>query len=171
MFITIQELRKVNSMYRFSLAYFVRLFQKCLITKNQNFKDMVEKLGFCSQNLNKIIFNSIAQSLFKQDRLMLGLHFVKGIMSNLFALNEWDFFLGNAATSLDARVHLPRWASEENGEKFSAFCHNFGPLASQINFNDKEWERWCKEYECEKEQSFPSSARSKLTAFQKVLIV
>lgn len=78
-------------MYRFSLAYFSRLFLTCL-NQDQNKLSLDEK-GGVSRNkleaaehfLNKIIFNNIASSLFKVDRLSFGLYLLKGVSPDLIS--------------------------------------------------------------------------------------
>lgn len=78
-------MNRVNNMYRFSLAYFSRLFLTCL-NNDQNKINIDEKsskgkLDAAENFLNKIIFNNIASSLFKADRLSFGLYLLKGINS------------------------------------------------------------------------------------------
>lgn len=65
-------------MYKFSLSYFTSLFVKCL-EGNQEFKDRVEKLAYAASGLYKIVYNSIASSLFKKDRMAFALHMLRGI--------------------------------------------------------------------------------------------
>jgi hypothetical protein len=77
-------------MYRFSLTYFIRLFLTCLDQGSNekgklsiNKKENQEKLVEAEQSLNKIIFNNIASSLFKADRLSFGLYLIKGVTSEI----------------------------------------------------------------------------------------
>lgn len=84
-YLLISELHRINNMYRFSLAYFSRLFLSCL-NQDQNKIQLDKgnskgKLETAEQFLNKIIFNNIASSLFKVDRLAFGLYLLKGVNS------------------------------------------------------------------------------------------
>lgn len=58
---------------------------------------MEQKLQGCATALNKIVFNSVAASLFKPDRLMFGLHITHGVQPHLFDKNEWEYLLFGAA--------------------------------------------------------------------------
>lgn len=83
LYLRINQLNKVNNMYRFSLAYFTRLFLTCLDNGDKgklsiSQHDGLEKLADSERALSKIIYNNIASSLFKADRLTFGLHLVKG---------------------------------------------------------------------------------------------
>lgn len=76
-------------MYRFSLAYFSRLFLTCL-NSDQNKISLEDKTGkgkleAAEGYLNKIIFNNIASSLFKVDRLSFGLYLLKGVNHDLIS--------------------------------------------------------------------------------------
>ncbi|KAL4440929.1 hypothetical protein ABPG74_009342 [Tetrahymena malaccensis] len=168
LFISIGDLKKINNMYRFSLNYFIKLFKICLNVKEQ-FPNMQAKLQFCAVNLNRIIFNNIASSLFKHDRLMFGLHIVHDIYPEYFQQNEWDFLLGNTALAIESNLQIPKWANPECKDQYAVFVNSFGKLCNNINFNDREWEQWSKELQCER--VFPQAYASKLTHFQKVLFV
>jgi hypothetical protein len=58
---------------------------------------MDEKLNLLTDTLVKLVFFENARSLFKQDRLTYGLHFVHGINPEIFGDNEWEFFIGTSA--------------------------------------------------------------------------
>jgi dynein heavy chain 2 len=87
------DLIKINNMYQFSLASFVKLFTRSLETKPQA-NSTEEKLQYLSNSLIKLCFSEIGRSLFKADRLTYSLHFVKGVYPNLFGQKEWEFFTG-----------------------------------------------------------------------------
>lgn len=58
---------------------------------------MEEKLNLLTDTLIKLVFFEISRSLFKQDWLTYGLHFVHGISPEMFGDNEWEFFIGTSA--------------------------------------------------------------------------
>jgi dynein heavy chain 2 len=89
----ITDLLKLNNMYQFSLASFVKFFTRSLETK-PSASSTEEKLEMLSQCLIKLVFSEVGRSLFKADRLTYSLHFVKGIFPNLFARGEWEYFSG-----------------------------------------------------------------------------
>lgn len=63
-------------------------------------------------SLVKIVFNTVAGSLFKADRLTLALFLMKSISTDIPDA-EWDFLTGTAPPPLENRVVLPQWASFE----------------------------------------------------------
>lgn len=72
------DLIKTNNMYQFSLASFIKLFNKALNTRPQA-RDTEEKLSKLSNSLIRLCYSEIGRSLFKADRLTYSMHFVKGI--------------------------------------------------------------------------------------------
>ena len=72
------DLLKINNMYQFSLASFIRLFNRALETKPQA-ANITEKLKKLSNSLVKLCFAETGRSLFKADRLSYSLYFVKGV--------------------------------------------------------------------------------------------
>ena len=87
------DLMKMNNMYQFSLASFIKLFTRALESKPQA-NSVDEKLKLLSNSLIKLSFSETARSLFKADRLTYSLHFVKGVYPTQFGPKEWEFFNG-----------------------------------------------------------------------------
>jgi len=168
LFIVINDLQKINNMYRFSLALYIRLFKKCLEFQTQSNK-LEEKLEGCTNSLYRIVFDHIGTSLFKKDRLMFGLHIVKGMMGEMFQANEWEFFLGHAVGNIEARAALPRWASEDRKDAFTTYASVFNRIATGLQFeNESIWRPWYDTLECEK--NLPPAAKGNISLFQRVLI-
>lgn len=72
------DLIKLNNMYQFSLASFIKLFNKALDLRPQA-PSIEQKLQLLSTELIKLTFSETGRSLFKKDRLTYSLHFVKGV--------------------------------------------------------------------------------------------
>lgn len=72
LFMVIGDLIKINNMYQFSLASFVKLFKRSLETRPQA-NSTEEKLGMLSASLIRLVFSEIGRSLFKADRLTYSL--------------------------------------------------------------------------------------------------
>lgn len=114
----------------------------------------------------KIVFNSIAGSLFKVDRLALGLFLLRAVVDIPEA--EWEFLTGAAPKPLENKVVLPQWAGFERQEMFNYFATVVPKLAKSINFSENGWAEWAVSDDPEK--AFPSSC-SKLTKFQRALLI
>ncbi len=167
LFIVMNDLQKINNMYRFSLAMYIRLFKKCLETQNSG--NIESKLDEATVKLFKIVFNHVGGSLFKKDRLMYGLHLVKNMKPDLFQPNEWDFFLGTAVGNIEAKITFPNWASEDRKTAYTNYASIFTRMGKELQFeNDGMWQPWYEAVECEK--AFPGSLKGKVSPFQKVLL-
>ena len=87
------DLIKLNNMYQFSLASFIKLFNKALQQKPAA-QTIQQKLNMLSESLIRLTYSETGRSLFKADHLTYGLHFVKGVFPEMFGPNEWEFFTG-----------------------------------------------------------------------------
>jgi dynein heavy chain 2 len=132
----IGDLIKINNMYQFSLASFIKLFKRALETKPQA-NSVEEKLNFLSNSLIRLSFSEIGRSLFKSDRLTYSLHFIKGVFPQLFGRNEWEFFSGSVVASSDSHMQLPRWATKDRKEVFSMFVNTFSHIVPNLSFENE----------------------------------
>ncbi|OMJ92391.1 hypothetical protein SteCoe_4833 [Stentor coeruleus] len=168
-FSSLQDLKKVNNMYQFSLVSFIKLFNKALLA-NVTSSSLAEKLEKLRRNLVKLIFVNVCRAIFKADILMFGLHFCRFTKGDLFEPNEWEFLKGEVAASGDAGRLFPLWASEDRRDEFGMLAATLPKVINYIQLdNNNIWEPWGKSGTCEKE--FPSSVSSKMTSFQKLLLV
>ena len=72
LFFLVVDFPKLNNMYQFSLASFVKLFKRSLETK-PSASSTEEKLNMLSASLIRLVFAEIGRSLFKSDRLTYSL--------------------------------------------------------------------------------------------------
>lgn len=110
---------KMNNMYQFSLASFIKLFTRALETKPQA-NSTEEKLNYLSNSLIKLCFSEIGRSLFKADRLTYAMHFVKGVFPEKFGPREWEFFNGLVVGGSN-QVSIPRWLPKDRHEVYVTF--------------------------------------------------
>ena len=132
----IGDLIKINNMYQFSLASFIKLFKRALETKPQA-NSVEEKLDYLSKSLIRLCFSEIGRSLFKSDRLTYSLHFLKGVFPQLFGRNEWEFFSGTIVASSDSHMQLPRWATKDRKEIFSMFANSFSNIIGNLQLENE----------------------------------
>ncbi|XP_062598490.1 cytoplasmic dynein 2 heavy chain 1-like [Saccostrea cucullata] len=83
MYFVTSDLAKINNMYRFSLAAFLRIFQKALKTK-QDGSETDHRIRALTQRLQNLVYKYVCRSLFKADRLMFTLHMVHGMKPEKF---------------------------------------------------------------------------------------
>ncbi|CAF3596551.1 unnamed protein product, partial [Rotaria sordida] len=165
LFFVISDLAKLNNMYQFSLAAFLRLFQRNLAeTDKSSSHDRTLSLG---RNQLRTTYTCITRSLFKSDRLMFAMHLAHGMFPKKIPDNEWEHFIGISVVDIKETRSLPSWVNEERSYDVSAFKANFSQLFSNLRFDDSSWSKWNATNECE--LYFPQDKQS--TSFQQLLII
>lgn len=86
LYFVISDLAKINNMYRFSLASFLRLFQRALDAR-QDGGSTEHRIKLLVGHLQHLVYEYVCRSLFKADRLMFALHMVHGMKPNMFEEN------------------------------------------------------------------------------------
>jgi dynein heavy chain 2 len=119
------------------------------------------------------VFHYISRSLFKADRLTFGMHLVHGMYPKMFALNEWEAFVGllvDGDGGGEAGGSAPGWVEPERKTVVARLRSNLRQLcdAAQLD-NGTMWQGFAGAEECENE--FPVQIEQKLTPFQQVVIV
>ncbi|KAL2095874.1 hypothetical protein ACEWY4_008022 [Coilia grayii] len=177
MYFVITDLSKINNMYRFSLASFLRIFQRALQSKQEceNTEARIAALEAC---LKSMVYEYVCRSLFKADQLMFALHFVKGMYQDLFQENEWDAFTGlivgdmvrKADSQKSMREQMPSWIDQERLSAVALLKSTFPVLFQTLCLSDTDlWLSFSRSSSCE--QDFPSAIARKISPFQQVLVV
>ena len=169
LFFLVSALIAVNSMYQFSLASFVRLFNATLGDAATQAAELAERLGHLTPALEKRVLYFVGRGLFKADRHMFAMHLVHGMHASHFRAKEWEYFTGELPKALDGGrgAQLPNWASADRAGAFAQLHEHFGPLVQMLDLaNSNKWSRWAQSLECERD--FPSVRE--LTPFQRVMV-
>ncbi|KAG7470921.1 hypothetical protein MATL_G00119020 [Megalops atlanticus] len=177
MYFVITDLSKINNMYRFSLAAFLRIFQRALQSKkeSESTEARIMSLEAC---LKSMVYEYVCRSLFKADQLMFALHFVKGMHPELFQENEWDAFTGlivgdmvrKTDSQKPSREEIPSWIDQERLGAVATFKNTFPALYQTLCLGDADlWLTFSRSSSCE--QDFPPSIAKKISLFQQVLVV
>lgn len=177
LFFVISDLCKLNNMYRFSLASFLRLFQRALQSK-QDVGNMELRIRSLTNILQLLVYEYICRSLFKADRLMFALHLVHGMHPQLFKEKEWESFTGQLVPEMFRRQEsikqvkegLPSWCDSECALAVNQLKSNFPTLYGNLDLTSAEtWKIFARSSQCERE--FPASIAKRITAFQQVLVI
>ncbi|XP_030099868.1 cytoplasmic dynein 2 heavy chain 1 isoform X1 [Mus musculus] len=177
MYFIISDLSKINNMYRFSLASFLRLFQRALQNK-QDSENTEERIQCLVNSLKHMVYEYICRCLFKADQLMFALHFVRGMHPELFQENEWDTFTGvvvgdmlrKADSQQRIRDQLPSWIDQERSWAVATLKISLPSLYQTLCLEDGAfWRTYYHHSMCE--QEFPSILAKKVSLFQQVLVV
>uniref|UniRef100_A0A3Q4HAW8 Cytoplasmic dynein 2 heavy chain 1 n=1 Tax=Neolamprologus brichardi TaxID=32507 RepID=A0A3Q4HAW8_NEOBR len=175
MYFVITDLSKINNMYRFSLASFLRLFQRALQAKKEE-ENTDARIAALGANLKNMVYEYVCRSLFKADQLMFAIHFVKGMYPELFLENEWDVFTGSIVGEMfkkEVRIQLflfPSWIDKERHGAVAILKATFPALYQTLCLSDSDlWLSFLQSSHCE--QEIPSSIAKKITPFQQLLLV
>uniref|UniRef100_A0A3Q1HTI5 Cytoplasmic dynein 2 heavy chain 1 n=1 Tax=Anabas testudineus TaxID=64144 RepID=A0A3Q1HTI5_ANATE len=169
MYFVITDLSKINNMYRFSLASFLRLFQRALQAKKET--DSTEaRIAALEASLKNMVYEYVCRSLFKADQLMFAMHFVKGMYPKLFQENEWDVFTGSIVGEMFKKEEFPSWIDQERHGAVAIFKATFPALYQSLCLSDSDlWLSFSQSSQCE--QEIPSTIAKKITPFQQLLLV
>ncbi|XP_077915202.1 cytoplasmic dynein 2 heavy chain 1 isoform X5 [Halichoerus grypus] len=177
MYFIISDLSKINNMYRFSLAAFLRLFQRALQNK-QDSENTEQRIQSLISSLKHMVYEYICRCLFKADQLMFALHFVRGMHPELFQENEWDTFTGvfvgdmlrRADSQQRIRDQLPSWIDQERSWAVATLKVALPSLYQTLCLDDAAlWRTYYHNSACEHE--FPSALAKKVSSFQQLLVV
>ena len=175
LFFVISDLSKLNNMYRFSLASFLRLFQKALLGKQDSGSTKL-RIHALTNSLLLLVYQYVCQSLFKEDRLMFALHLVHGMQPQLFLEKEWDMFMGMLVSQAglrrmeSTRDMVPSWIDAERCAAVLSLKTNLPSLYQLLDLpSDDMWTHFAKSSQCERE--IPPVIAKSLSHFQQVLVI
>ena len=174
LFFVISDLSKLNNMYQFSLASFLRLFQRAL--KNPKDTGSTElRIRALTTTLLSLVYEYICRSLFKANRLMFALHLVYGMQPKLFQENEWALFTGQLVGQSSVRKEstvgkVPSWVNTDRITAVLALQSNLPALYDSLNLSNANlWLQFSNSSQCEKD--IPPDILKVLSHFQQVLVI
>ncbi|KAF7250799.1 Cytoplasmic dynein 2 heavy chain 1 [Varanus komodoensis] len=177
MYFIISDLSKINNMYRFSLASFLRLFQRALQSE-LDLGNTEERIKSLISLLKHMVYEYVCRCLFKADQLMFALHFVKGMHPDLFQENEWDTFTGviigdllrKSDSQKSIREQIPSWIEQERTWAVATLKISLPVLYQTLCLQDAPlWQTFSRSSMCE--QDFPTIIANRISLFQQVLVV
>ncbi|KAL9646808.1 hypothetical protein ABK040_013670 [Willaertia magna] len=169
LFFLINDLRKVNHMYQFSLSSFLKLFDQALTTKLDKTTDINLRISLLKQELQRITYYYISRSLFKEDRLLFGMHMIYGIFSSMFTTQQWDFFTGNIIKEQKTNISIPTWVPNDRAKTFQLLITSLPETTTKLQFNNSEiWKRWIATKD-DVLKTFPVDDSS-ITNFEKIIV-
>ncbi|MED6287505.1 Cytoplasmic dynein 2 heavy chain 1 [Characodon lateralis] len=169
MYFVITDLSKINNMYCFSLASFLRLFQRALQAKKEDVNTEA-RIAALENNLKIMVYEYVCRSLFKADQLMFAMHFVKGMYSELFQENEWEVLIGSIVGEMFKKEEFPSWIDQERHGAVAILKTTFPALYQTLCLSDSDlWLSFLQSSQCE--QEIPSSITRKISLFHQLLLV
>jgi len=168
-FILVKELANMDHMYRFSLESFLGIFNKVLnLDMRADHTD--EKLRQLGNQLKIMVLFYVSRSILKADRLTFGMHIVRGIIREKFENNEWELFQGAYIPASEPSTHAPAWCPPDRAASLQLLRAAFPRVdeAWQLT-KDAMWQPWATSDKCE--ESFDPSIYSRMSSFQRVLLI
>jgi len=168
-FILVRELFNLEHMYRFSLEAFLVIFRKVLGIRTQT-DSTEEKLRQLGNQLKIMVLFYISRSLFKADRLTFGMHMVRGIQPEKFEPNEWEFFQGTYIPTTQTTSKVPSWCPSDRTPALQQLRAAFPKIDEAWQLGKESlWAPWAASDRCE--ESFDPSVFSRMSSFQRVLLI
>uniref|UniRef100_A0A914LNP4 Cytoplasmic dynein 2 heavy chain 1 n=1 Tax=Meloidogyne incognita TaxID=6306 RepID=A0A914LNP4_MELIC len=194
LYFAIRPLNSIKSCYQYSVNDCIALFRKCFDSNNVNDarpksttgpeeggKSHLERIY---RRLRQKLFEYISLSLFKEDRLTFAMQYLHqeavsvGGGQHLFAPKEWELFTGvlqlpseNVGEN-NSQLSQIGWLSDYRDKKqaIELIRTHLPSLFQQMQINDQQaWAGFMKSTECE--NAYPPSINSRLSDFQRVLII
>lgn len=168
-FILVKELANMDHMYRFSLESFLAIFNKVL-NLDMRADSTDEKLRQLGNQLKIMVLFYVSRSILKADRLTFGMHIVRGIIREKFENNEWELFQGAYIPASEPSTHAPAWCPPDRAASLQLLRAAFPRVdeAWQLT-KDALWQPWATSDKCE--ESFDPSIYSRMSSFQRVLLI
>eukprot|EP00906_Rhabdomonas_costata_P001229 RCo001932 len=174
-FFLVQDLSSINHMYQFALASFIRLFMKALHdNKDPAVAEVSQKIPQLNRSLISSSYFYVARSLFKQDRLLFGLHMCFGVRPAEFPEEQWQHFgnLGVFVTDPADASSCPPWVGTDTVAAFQALRKNLPTLFGKLDIQEqtyRAWQDWLKQ--AAPETCVNMAVKQELTLFEQNLVV
>ncbi|XQJ30746.1 dynein heavy chain, putative [Leishmania guyanensis] len=170
-FFLTKSLQTLSHMYQFSFHLFLDLFQRALKRHKDLRTDPETKIAALQETFIQITVSTIAQALFKEHRVVYGIHLCRSIHPSEGTAAEWDFFMGKAVATEEKRkeVRIPTFVLPDSVQTFRTFAALFPDLASKARFQEADvWLQWMRA--ATPESDYPGFLKS-LTHFQRLLLM
>ena len=178
LYFLMQDLQAVSHMYQLALSIYTRLFMQTLAAHKDEPGSpaggtvLAAKIATLRQALVVLVYNYGARSLFKEDRLLMGLHVCMMLSPEEFPPDERDFFMNITTYVVDpSDTTHPGWIETDVLAAYQAMVKNIPGLHKKPNICDAEegaWKQWIKG--ADPEAKLPGSA-DELPMFSRVCAI
>ncbi|KAL1274160.1 hypothetical protein QQF64_026974 [Cirrhinus molitorella] len=176
LFFVLAEMALVNTMYQYSLASFLEVFDLSLSKSLPN-AILSTRLKNIMDTLTQNVYNYGCTGLFERHKLLFSFNMTIKIeqAEGRAPQDELEFFLkGNLSLEKSKRKKLCEWLPDQGWEDIvrlmELFPNEFGTLADDIEKNPDEWKKWY-DLDAPEQASFPMKYKDNLTPFQKLLLI
>uniref|UniRef100_A0A1A9WZZ0 Dynein axonemal heavy chain 7 n=1 Tax=Glossina brevipalpis TaxID=37001 RepID=A0A1A9WZZ0_9MUSC len=174
LFFTIVDLANIDPMYQYSLAWFVSLFISS-IDNTDKVDDIAERLADLRTHFTYSLYVNICRSLFERDKLLFSLILNINLMKseNRIENTEWLFLL-TGGVGLDNPYKNPaKWLGVQSWNEICRLSElaNFKGFREHVEQNLTLWKGFFDSPTPQDNQSIPQPWSTKLSMFQKLLIL
>uniref|UniRef100_H3DEJ9 Dynein axonemal heavy chain 10 n=1 Tax=Tetraodon nigroviridis TaxID=99883 RepID=H3DEJ9_TETNG len=176
LFFALTEMALVNSMYQFSLASYLDVFDFSL---RKSLPDPVlsRRLSNIMSTLTYSVYNYGCTGLFERHKLLFSFNMTVKIEQALERVpqEELDFFIkGNLSLEKSKRKKPFDWLPDQGWEDLvklaELFPERFSSLPDDVERNASEWKSWY-DLDGPEQVAFPTKYAETLTPFQKLLLL
>ncbi|KAJ3344816.1 Cytoplasmic dynein 2 heavy chain 1 [Entophlyctis luteolus] len=140
LYFAVCDLPKLNHMYQFSLAAYIRIFETALRVEGSATNDGIElRLRLLISELEKLVYLFVSRSLFKSDRQTFALNLIIKQHPSIFEKRELGMFLGlilDSESEDAAKSDFPSWLPKESRQNFLLLKQHSCTLFDACNFSD-----------------------------------
>ena len=183
LFFTIADMSRVDTMYSYSLMYFVSLYrQRIQETDRCEGQELRARLDVLLSDLNASVYTNMCRGLFEKDKLLFSFLMAVNTLRGAGKISdaEWSYFVRSAdAATLKLTPANPAasWLSLESWQQI----YNIGSVprlasvASELRDESKAlvWSQWSQSFSGETPAGgiLPEPYHSQCTPFQRLLLV
>ncbi|XP_048858906.1 dynein axonemal heavy chain 10 [Brienomyrus brachyistius] len=176
LFFVLAEMALVNSMYQYSLASFLEVFDYSL-RKSLPDSSLPRRLKNIMNTLTHNVYNYGCTGLFERHKLLFSFNMTIKIeqLEDRAPQEELDFFLkGNMSLEKSKRKKPSLWLPDQGWEDVirlsELFPAQFGTLPDDVEKHTDQWKMWY-DLDALEQAPFPMMYEDKLTAFQRLLLL
>ncbi|XP_073413059.1 dynein axonemal heavy chain 3-like [Dendrobates tinctorius] len=173
-FFVISDLAYIDSMYQYSLAWFINLYVNA-IKKSETSPNLQERTQKLNDYFTHSIYEHVCRSLFEKHKLLFSVLLCVGLQRNkaLISNDEWHFLLtGGVALEIPHPNPAPVWLKDKSwGELLRlSTLPFFKGLDDHFCSNLTDWKN-IYDSSHPNEMELPDPWEDLLTAFQKLLVI
>lgn len=158
-------------MYNFNVNTIFKLFKKAFAEVKSD-AEVNARLDLIYRTIQRKVYEYVSRALYKEDRLMFAMSFIRGTQANLFEKNELELFTGTlmGQSRDDYNIKTFSWIPEDRKSDIARLQIFLPTLFHTLTLEDQStWTEFMKSTNCE--SVFPKTVDTKTTPFQKVLVV
>ncbi|XP_067660223.1 dynein axonemal heavy chain 10-like [Haliotis asinina] len=176
LFFVLAEMSLVNTMYQYSLASYLEVFEFSL-RKSLPDSILVKRLRNIMDTLTHNVYNYGCTGIFEKHKLLFSFQITIKLEQDQSHVTqeELDFFIkGNIALEKSKRRKPFPWIPDEGWEDCNRLVEvlpeKFSTLLDDIERNEKLWKKWY-DHDTPESQTFPLKYEESLTYFQRLMLL